>query len=109
MFVRKVKEGLRGLIGRGFDRLHLELDVDSIAEQDTAGLEQLIPPEPEVLPVECGLRDESDSLVAPRILGSAAVLDVERHLAGHVTDGEISDDAVVSIVELLDARAPEPE
>src|SRR3954454_24353029 len=100
---------LRGLCGRRFDRLHFELDLDAIADQNAAGLEHLIPPEPEVLPVESGLRDESDSLVAPRIFGSAAVLDIDGHLACHVADGELSDDAIAILLDLLDAIAPEPE
>ena len=87
--------------------LHLELDVDAIADQHAAGLEHLVPAEAEVLAVERRLRDESDPLVAPRILGAAAVLDVERHLARHVADGEIADDAVAIVRDLLDARAAE--
>src|SRR5688500_8219938 len=97
----------RGFFGQGFDGLHFELDLDAVADEDAAGLEHLVPPESEVLPVESGFRDESDSLVAPRILGSAAVLDVEGYLARHVADGELSDDAVASIFEPLDALTPE--
>jgi hypothetical protein len=41
--------------------------------------------------------------------GSAAVLDTDEHLACHIADGELSDDAVASVLDLLDALAPEPE
>jgi hypothetical protein len=52
--------GLRaGLRGRRLDRLDLQLDVDPLADQEAAGLEHLIPPQAEVLPVERRRRDES--------------------------------------------------
>src|SRR5262249_10365305 len=84
-------------------------DVDAIADQDAAGLQHLIPFEAEVLPVHGTFGDESHPLVAPRILGPAAVLDVEGHLPRDVTDRQVAGHPAAVVVLLLDAPAPEAE
>src|SRR6185436_13536095 len=55
----------RRLRGGRLHGLHLELDVDAIADEDAARFEHLVPPETEVLPVEARLREERDALVTP--------------------------------------------
>src|SRR5215216_1765973 len=90
-----------GLLGRRLHGLHFELDLDALAHQHTAGLERLVPREPEVLALDGRLGDEPDALVAPRILGLAAVFDVERDLPRHVADGELAADAVAVVPDLF--------
>src|SRR5450755_797501 len=89
--------------------LQLELDLDAIAHQQAARLEDLVPLEAEVLAVEGALRGESDPFVAPGVLAAAAVLDVERDLAADVADGQLSGQTVERRAELLDPRAAEPD
>src|SRR5262245_27405162 len=48
----RAEAALRGLAGSGLHRLHLELQVDAIADEHTAGLEQLVPREPEALAID---------------------------------------------------------
>src|SRR5262245_58944868 len=95
--------------GRYLDGLHLQLDVDAIADEDAAGLEQLVPVQAEVLPVEGRRRRESETFVAPWILRAAAVLDVERHLARDVADRQVPDDAKALPRDLFDSRGPESQ
>src|SRR6185503_16599065 len=87
----------------------VELDIDAIADEHTAGLQSLVPLESEILPIERGLRNEAHALVAPWILCSAAGLDVEDDFPRGVADGEISGDAEAIVIQLFDSRAPEPE
>src|SRR5690349_7992925 len=82
--------------------LHLELDVDAIADQHAARLEQLVPLQAEVLAIDGRRRQEADALVTPRILRASAVLDVERDLAGDVADRQLADDAITLAAHLLD-------
>src|SRR3982751_5447741 len=100
-----VDNGSGGFCGRRLDGLHLELDVDAIADEDATCLEQLGPEQAEVLSIEGGRRDESGALVAPRVLRAAAVLDVEDDLATDVADGEVARHAVALARQLLDPRA----
>src|SRR3954467_8464883 len=104
-FVRSSREWSGGLCGRRLDGLHLELDVDAIADEDATCLEQLGPVQAEVLSIEGGRRDEPSALVAPRVLRAAAVLDVEDDLATDVADGEVTRHAVALARHLLDSRA----
>src|SRR5688572_1868938 len=92
----------RHLRGGGLNGLDLQLDLDLVADQQAAGLEHLVPPQAEVLAIDRRPGRERHALVAPRILALAAVLDVERHLAGDAADREIAEDAVVVLAELLD-------
>src|SRR5262245_60644055 len=102
-------DGSSSLHGRGPYALHFQLDVDAVADQDAARFEDLVPVQAEVLPVERGLRDEADPLVAPRVLRAPAVLDVQRNRPRHVADREIAGDTVTALRQRVDARAAEPE
>src|SRR6185503_1604963 len=85
-------------------RLHVELDVDIVADQQAAGLECSIPGETEILAVQSNCRFEGDLLVAPRILGHTKIGHRQFHTLGnssycqHPADGERvgprSDDAI---------------
>src|SRR5262245_29100995 len=95
----------RRLRGRGLHRLHVELDVDALADQHAAGLEHLVPGEPELLAIDRRLRDEARALVAPRVGAAAAVLDVEHDLADDVANAEDAGHAIALVGHALDARA----
>jgi hypothetical protein len=47
------------------DRLDLDLDADFLAHQQTAGLEDNVPGDAEVLPVDLGAGGEDGAVVAP--------------------------------------------
>src|SRR5215468_6603168 len=98
-----------GVARRGVDGLDVELDVDAVADQHAAGLEQLVPRQAEVLAVDRCLRDEPDPLVAPRIDAAAGRLGVERDLAGRVADRELADHAQPAAADVLHARAAEAQ
>src|SRR5579862_4486055 len=66
----------RGLRGRRLHGLDLELDLDLVADQHAARLEHLVPAQAEILAIDRRRRDEAGALVAPRVLGEAAELDV---------------------------------
>src|SRR5690606_16313155 len=71
------------------------------------GLERLVPGEAEVLAVDLGLGREAEDVLAPRVGGGAAELDVEGDLLGHVPDGEVTDDLELVAGVLGDPLAPE--
>src|SRR4051794_34475703 len=96
----------RCLRGRCLDGLHFQLNFDAVSDQEASGLQHLVPLEPEVLPVNRSLGDESQPLIAPRVFGLAAVLHLEGHLARDIADGEFANDKVAVTLELLDALAP---
>src|SRR5258705_8709453 len=98
-------ETLGGLGGRGLHCLYFELDADAVADEHAACFEDLVPAQPEVFAVDRRLRDEPSPLVAPGVRGPAAEFDLERHLAGHVADGEVTDDAVAVVRQRLDRLA----
>src|SRR4051812_40189149 len=91
--IHSSRRGLRSLGDRRLYGLHLELDVDSVAHEHAAGLQRLVPLQPEVLPIDRGLGGEADALVAPGILGPAAVVNVQTHLASDAPDRQPTDDA----------------
>src|SRR5690606_35218755 len=68
---RSMPASSRDLRGRGAHGLHLDLDVDALADENAARLERLIPLEAVVAPVEGRRRGEGGPLVAPGILGDA--------------------------------------
>src|SRR5262249_14736465 len=78
---------------------HRELDLDLLANQDTTGLQRLVPRHAEILAVDLGAGGEGHHLLAPWADGDAFELDVEGHLARDVPDGELTDE-----LELLARR-----
>src|SRR5690606_17427289 len=106
--------GQRLCVGCGFsgyslgaDGRALDLDGDLLADQYATGLERLVPGEAEVLAVDLGLGREAEDVLAPRVGGGAAELDVEGDLLGHVPDGEVTDDLELVAGVLGDPLAPE--
>src|SRR5690349_20436962 len=99
----------RSALGRGADSLDLELDVDAVADQDAARLEELIPGEAEVLSIQRRLCCEANPFVPPWVLAAAAVRGVQRDLPRDTVEGQIADDAVAVFPDLLDALAREAE
>src|SRR5690606_38081376 len=81
----------------GLDHLDVELDADPLTDGDAAGLEQLVPAQAEVAPVDRGPGAEGEALVAPLIEAAAAVLDLELDLAGDVADGELAAHDIVLV------------
>src|SRR5262249_18370036 len=77
--------------GRALDGLHLELDVDAVADEKASRFEHLVPSQAKVLAIDRSLCGEAAAHIAPRIRALSAVLGVERNLAGDVTDGEVAD------------------
>src|SRR5688500_15130480 len=59
------------------DRLNVEMDADLVADEDPAGLQRLVPGEPEVAAVELRVGAEAGSLAAPGIASRALEGDVE--------------------------------
>jgi hypothetical protein len=66
-------------------------------------------PPAEVLAVNGCSCDQAHALIAQGLLGSPVIVDVERHFAGYVANGQVSDHAIARIRELLDMLAMEPE
>ena len=89
------------------DRLDLDLDVHAVADHHAAGLEHLVPGEPEVLPIDRRLRREPGALVAPRVLGPARVLHVEGDFAQRPANREVADHAQPAVAQALRALALE--
>src|SRR4029077_9177954 len=89
--------------------LDLGLDLDFVPDEDTAGLERLVPRQAEVLPIDRGLRRERGADVAPRVLRLAVLFDAEHHLARDAPDGQIADHIDLVTRSCLDALADEPQ
>src|SRR5262249_51913285 len=76
------------------DRLGVDRDVDVVADDDAAAVQDAMPVDAEVLPVDARRRDEAcsrlrslvDAVLPPRGLPLAEVLDVERHRPGDAAD-----------------------
>ena len=92
------------LYGLG-DGLDVDLDVDVLADEDAAGLERLVPLQPEVPAIDPRLRREGHALVAPGVLAAAELFDVELHGLGHPVDRQVAGHGVLLLAGLLDLRA----
>src|SRR5882724_997397 len=97
------------LLGGCLHGLDFELDFDAVAHQHAARLQHLVPAKAEVLAIELSASHEADALVAPRILGAPAILDVERDAARHAAYGEVTDQPVAILRQLFDAPALEAQ
>src|SRR4051794_23089528 len=87
-------------------RLHLDRDLDVVPDQEAAGLQRLIPGEPEVAPIDLGGCAEADSLAAPGILASSLIDGIQSHLAGRAMNGQIAGDP--ELVSRILGRALNP-
>src|SRR4051812_10316646 len=79
-------------VSRRPDGLHLEMDAQIVAHEDSAGLQRLIPGQPEVATVDLRIGGEAHARVPPRIAAASLVGGVERHLARRAADREVADD-----------------
>ena len=72
---------VRGMSGRlcRRHRFDVDFDVDSLAHEQTARFERLIPFQPEIGAIDRCLGAKEHALVAPRVLAAAELLDVERN------------------------------
>src|SRR3954462_14488778 len=93
---------------RDFYRLAFNVYLDVVADRQTTGLEQHVPGQPEIAPIDLSVGAEADPLTAPWILGLAFELDVQRYLLCHIADGQISGELELLPVS-VDARALETD
>src|SRR5260370_14297054 len=89
------------------DGLHVEGDLDVVADDDAAALEQLVPVEPELLAVDRGLGEEADPLVPPGVLARAEVFGIELHRTRHPAHRELAEHPVSVLPPALDLAALE--
>src|SRR6267142_2035543 len=72
------------------DQLEIDRDLDLVADGHTAGLEQLVPGEPEVLAVDLRRGTVAGALAAPRILPAAFLRHGQRHFLLDVLNREVA-------------------
>src|SRR5258706_15362793 len=84
------------------NRLDVDLDLDRVAHQPSAGLERHIPAQSPVLAVDGGRGAEAGDLVAHDVLPAAEKLRVQDDLARHSPDCQLADDASVAGIGRLD-------
>src|SRR5580765_4064308 len=80
----KLPKKIRGSGDLGFDlldRLDVGFDVHAVTDHHPAGLQHLVPREPEVLAIDRGLRGERCAHVPPWVLRLAVLFDPEDHLS----------------------------
>src|SRR5688500_17640098 len=90
--------------------LHLDLDLDIVADEDSTGLERGIPRQAEIASVDLRLSAEAHALAAPRITAPPLERRIQHDFARHVANGEVADDAEARArlrLPALDAAAPE--
>src|SRR5688572_10823894 len=67
-------------------------DLDLVADRDAAGLEQLIPRQPEVAALDFRRGFEPRALTAPGVLRAPMSGDIEHHLACDIANGQITNE-----------------
>src|SRR5437868_12702311 len=81
---------LRCRASRLTNGLDIERELDFVADQETAGLEHLVPVEAEQLAIDRAARCERDALIAPRVCCGAEILDREGDVVGDAADRELA-------------------
>jgi methylmalonyl-CoA mutase N-terminal domain/subunit len=100
---RDLRRLLRGLL----HRLDLERQLHLVADQQSAGLESLVPLQTEVAAVDAGARDEAGSLAAPGILAAALVGALEGHGPRDPVHRQVPGDPVPVSAKVIDPGAAE--
>src|SRR2546423_4353874 len=78
--------------GRLLDGLHVDLDLDLVADQDAAGLQRLIPLQTPLAAVDLGRGVGAGALAAPRIFAAPFVGHVEGDLDLLPADSRVADE-----------------
>jgi len=68
----------------------VDVDLDLLGDQQSTGLEGLVPGDPEVLAVEPGAGREDGAVATPRVADVTLERDVERHPTGDAVDREVT-------------------
>src|SRR4051794_34766440 len=89
------------MVWSGLRGLHLEIDADLVADQQAARLEGDVPLETPLLAADLGAGAEAGAGTAPGIGERSEILEVERHRAGDIEDGELT----VDLIAVLAGRA----
>src|SRR5688500_14832965 len=82
--------------------LEVKVDLDLVADDETAGFEGDVPGQAVVLAVELEVGAVADDLVAPGRPAAAVVLGLEGDRSGDVADGQVAGDTHVAAGERLD-------
>src|SRR5438105_4039499 len=80
------------------DGLDLDGDPDAVSDHDTTALERGIEAHAEVVTVDFTRRGEADAGAAPRVLGEAVQLQLEKDGLGHALECEIALEEVLGTV-----------
>src|SRR6478735_8697135 len=91
------------------DRFDVGFDVHAVTDHHPAGLQHLVPREPEVLAIDRRLRGERRAHVTPWVLGLAVLFDTEDDLASVSPDREITHDVDLGPGSRLDAPPDEAQ
>ena len=70
------------------------MNLDLVSDDESAGIEGLVPHHPEILAVQFAVGSESGSRISPRVLRDAVQCAGEGHFFGHAVEREIADDFV---------------
>src|SRR6476661_4153563 len=89
-------------------RFDFDVDLDVVADGQSAALEQHVPGQAEIAAIDLALRAEARSLATPRILRLPLELDVEGDLSRYVADRQVAGELELVPVS-LDTRALEPD
>jgi hypothetical protein len=90
-------------------KLRINRDLHFVANDDTAGFEQLVPAQTKVLAIELSGCTEAGSVIPGRILGEALERRIESDFLRHTVKREIADESVLGRVarHLLDTSTSE--
>src|SRR3954462_12273732 len=69
-----------------FDRFDFDIDLDLVADRQAAALEEHVPGQSEIPPIDLSVCAEASTLAAPRVLGLAFKLYVQSDPPRHVAN-----------------------
>src|SRR5579875_3961205 len=89
------------------DRLDFERNLDSVTDQDSAGLQGDVPVESEVLAVDLGRGGGTDDVLAVRRDAETVQFHIEDDRFGHPMQGKVAVDVILIIPAGLDRSGME--
>src|SRR5581483_8044069 len=99
---RRNSRGRTLRMGARADRRDVGRDPDLVADEDTAGLERLLPAQPELATAERAARLQADPILALWVFGDAVHGHLELNRVCLAVHRQLTLDAVVPLLDMLD-------